>query len=141
MVIATLVAVSAIIGIHYEVLRNCLRLLPAIAHRRRRRVIVLILVIMLTHVIEIWIFGLAYYLLLQFDSFGSVTGTAAVLGVLDFVYYSAMVYTTVGFGDLFPEGPIRFMTGVEALTGLVMIGWSASFTYLEMRRDWRVGLD
>jgi hypothetical protein len=28
------------------------------------------------------------------------------------------------------------MTGLEALTGLVMITWSASFTFLEMQRDW-----
>jgi hypothetical protein len=25
---------------------------------------------------------------------------------------------------------------MEALTGLVMITWSASFTFLEMQRDW-----
>jgi hypothetical protein len=42
----------------------------------------------------------------------------------------------VGFGDLVPHGAIRFMTGMEALTGLVMITWSASFTFLEMQRDW-----
>jgi hypothetical protein len=140
-VLTTLAVVSVIIGLHYEVLRNCIRLLPAIAHRRRRRVVFLILVIMITHVAEIWIFGLAYYLLMQFDGFGVVSGAAAIQDVFDYVYFSAMVYTTVGFGDLFPDGPIRFMTGVEAVTGLVMITWSASFTFLEMQRDWRDGRD
>ena len=33
----------------------------------------------------------------------------------------------------------RLIAGVEALTGLLMIGWSASFTYLEMERFWRHG--
>jgi len=28
------------------------------------------------------------------------------------------------------------MAGVEALTGLVLITWSASYSFLEMRRDW-----
>ena len=28
------------------------------------------------------------------------------------------------------------MTGVEALAGLVMITWSASYTFLEMQRYW-----
>jgi hypothetical protein len=133
----TIVVISVIIGLHYEVLRNCIRLLPAVAHRRRQRVIFLILVIMLTHAVEIWIFGLAYLFLLQWDIFGSIEGAAQIVNVADHVYYSAMVYTTVGFGDLVPEGPIRFMTGMEALTGLVMITWSASFTFLEMQRDWR----
>ena len=47
-----------------------------------------------------------------------------------------MSYTTVGFGDVTPVGPIRFMAATEALTGLVLITWSASFTYLEMERFW-----
>jgi hypothetical protein len=44
----------------------------------------------------------------------------------------------VGFGDIVPVGPIRFMAGMEGLTGLVMITWSASYAFLEMHRDWRV---
>jgi hypothetical protein len=137
--IATVTVISVIIGLHYEVLRNCIRVLPAIASKRRQLLIVLILVIMLTHAIEIWIFGLTYMLLLKWSLFGSIEGAVAITSVIDYVYYSAMVYTTVGFGDLFPSGPIRLMTGMEALTGLVMITWSASFTFLEMQRDWRVG--
>jgi hypothetical protein len=48
-----------------------------------------------------------------------------------------MCYTTVGFGDVSPVGPIRFLAGTSALTGFVMITWSASFTFLEMERFWR----
>jgi len=139
--LTTMAAVSIIIAMHYEVLRNCIRFLPAVTQRRRRRVIILILVIMLTHAAEIWVFGIAFSVLLQWDTFGTIAGEAQISSVLDYVYYSAMVYTTVGFGDLVPTGPIRFMTGMEALTGLVMITWSASFTFLEMQRDWRVGRD
>jgi len=138
-VLTTMTVISLIIGLHYEVLRACIRLLPVIAHKRRQRVIFLILIIMLTHAVEIWFFGIAYLILMQWDAFGSIGGTVEIRSIIDYVYYSAMVYTTVGFGDLLPYGPIRFMTGMEALTGLVMITWSASFTFLEMQRDWRVG--
>ena len=140
-VLTTMAVVSVIIALHYEALRNCLRLLPTVTQRRRRRVIFLILIILFTHVAEIWIFGGAYLLLMQWEAFGSIDGRLESLNLLDYVYYSAMVYTTVGFGDLLPYGPIRFMTGMEALTGLVMITWSASFTFLEMQRDWQVGRD
>jgi hypothetical protein len=58
-------------------------------------------------------------------------------GLPDFVYFSAMTYTTVGFGDAVPIGPIRFLAGMEGLTGLAMITWSASYTFIEMQRDWR----
>jgi Ion channel len=140
-VLSTLAVISLIIAVHYEVLRNCLRFLPTLTRTRRQRVIFLILIILATHAIEIWLFGIAYFILLRHEGFGLLTGPASIVTLLDHVYYSAMVYTTVGFGDLVPEGPIRFMTGMEALTGLVMITWSASFTFLEMQRDWRVGRD
>lgn len=140
-VLTTIGVISLIIALHYEVLRNCIRFLPAVTSRRRRRVVFLILVILLTHGVEIWLFGIAYWILLRHDAFGWIDGSSELSVLIDYVYYSSMVYTTVGFGDLVPHGPIRFMSGMEALTGLVMITWSASFTFLEMQRDWRVGRD
>jgi hypothetical protein len=134
--VTTLAIIAVVIGLHYEVLRSCIRFLPAVTHRRRRRVIILILVILFTHSVEIWLFAIGYYALLRFESLGGVEGAMEMATVLDHAYYSGMVYTTVGFGDIVPTGPIRFMTGMEALTGLVMITWSASFTFLEMQRDW-----
>ncbi len=53
------------------------------------------------------------------------------------MYYSAMVYTTVGFGDQVPLGAIRMLTSAEALAGFALITWSASFTFLQMQRVWR----
>jgi len=143
--ITTLLVVSLCIGLHYEVLSNCSRYLPIVSHQRRRRVIFLILIILVTHVIEMWFFALGYYLLVQFDTLGTLSSTAIVgegaeiVSLLDYAYYSAMVYTTVGFGDVVPSGAIRLLTGMEGLTGLVMITWSASFTFLEMQRDWPPG--
>ena len=138
-VAATGVIIALVIGLHYEVLRACIRFLPRVSHRRRRRVVILIFVILITHVAEIWLFAFGYYGLLRFDAAGKLTGDVAIVTLTDHVYYSAMVYTTVGFGDVVPRGAIRFMSGMEALTGLVMITWSASFTFLQMQRDWPRG--
>jgi hypothetical protein len=134
----TLLVVMGCIGVHYEVLSHCSRYLPIVSPRRRRRVLFLIMIILLTHVVEMWLFAFGYHLLVNVWGLGSLVGGAS-LQLPDLAYYSAMVYTTVGFGDVVPSGPIRFMTGMEALTGLVMITWSASFTYLEMQRDWPPG--
>ncbi|HUG71887.1 MAG TPA: ion channel [Steroidobacteraceae bacterium] len=134
-VLATIGIIALVVFLHYETLRACIQFLPRLAHRRRRRVALLILIILATHAAEIWLFALGYYFLLAFDGLGELAGASA--GVLtDYVYYSSMVYTTVGFGEIVPRGPIRFMSGMEGLTGLVMITWSASFTFLEMQRDW-----
>ena len=132
----TIVIVLLCVGLHFEVLSNCGRFLAYVSHRRRPRVLVLILVILATHVAEIWLFALGYYVLVDIGGLGSLRGVVDVTGLPDYAYFSAVVYATVGFGDLAPTGAIRFLAGVEALTGFVMITWSASLTFLEMQRDW-----
>jgi hypothetical protein len=53
------------------------------------------------------------------------------------VYFSAVVYSTLGLGDVLPHGTMRFMVGTEALTGFLLVTWSASFTFMEMERWWK----
>ena len=132
----TVIILTLCLTMHYEVLSACNRFLPSLAHRRRPRVLVLMFTIVVVHVAEIWLFAAGYALLVGVWRLGTLGGLATP-ELADFVYFSAMSYTTVGFGDVVPVGAIRFLTGVEALTGLVMITWSASYTFLEMQHDWR----
>lgn len=132
----TLVSVCLCVALHYEVLSGCSRFLSSGIRTHRWETIVLILVILTTHVAEIWIFAFGYFFLDGSESFGRLVGVELTT-LPDYVYYSSMVYTTVGFGDIFPTGAVRFMSGMEALTGLVMITWSASFTFLIMQRFWK----
>lgn len=132
---ATLI-VSICVVVHYEVLNVCNRYLPILTHRRRRRVLILIFVVLATHIAQIWLFGLGYFVLVHGYGIGSLAGLPT-LDLPDFVYFSAATYTTLGFGDAVPVGAIRFLAGMEALTGFVMVTWSASYTFLEMQRDWR----
>jgi hypothetical protein len=130
-------AVGACVLFHYEGLTLVSRRLAR--HRDsqpRRKVLHGILAVLLLHIVEIWVFGLSFFALMHVPNAGSVTG-ADPLGLFDAVYLAAMCYTTVGFGDIAPVGPVRFLAGTSALTGFVMITWSASFTYLEMARFWR----
>jgi hypothetical protein len=52
------------------------------------------------------------------------------------MYFSVETYSSLGFGDLVPIGPVRMLAGVEALNGLLLIGWSASYAYIAMERFW-----
>lgn len=56
--------------------------------------------------------------------------------LVDSIYFSFTNYTTVGYGDIAPHGSLRFLAGVEAITGLSLITWSASFMYMEMTQFW-----
>ncbi len=133
--LATLLAVVSVVFLHYEGLYWLARRHQTGRHARRRRVLVDILAIVGLHVTEIWIFGVTIWLLLMVPGAGGMVG-AADHPLFDAVYLSAVTYTTVGFGDVMPVGPLRFLSGTEALLGLVLITWSASFTYLEMERHW-----
>jgi hypothetical protein len=43
------------------------------------------------------------------------------------LYFSAVTYTTTGYGDLVLPRDWRLVGGVEALTGILMCGWSTGF--------------
>ena len=50
------------------------------------------------------------------------------------LYFSAVTYTTTGYGDLtLPEG-WRIVGGIEALTGILMCGWSTAFFFAVVNR-------
>lgn len=129
----TTIAIVVVISIHFEVLSY----LSATHFRRqwssRYLMPIGILILIFTHIVEVWIFGLVYFILFSIGNVGSIIGKFS-FNILDCVYYSFVNYTTLGYGDLVPEGYIRFVAGTESLVGLVMITWSASFTYLEMER-------
>ena len=120
---------------HYEVMSTTSKLIYRARFPRRLRVVVVILAMLLAHVIEVWMFALTYWWLSPQMDLGTLPGVAHEDG-LAFVYYSVVTYTTLGFGDIVPTGAFRILTGTEALVGLSMITWSASFAFLEMQRDW-----
>ena len=134
-VVTTALVVIACVLLHYEGFAWLTGTLAGLhGHVRRRRILLLIFGLLALHVAEIWFFGFGYLFLVD-GKLSAVHGANG--GLLDFVYFSAVVYTTLGLGDLVPAGAIRFMVGTEALTGFVLITWSASFTFLEMRRFWK----
>jgi hypothetical protein len=130
----SLLLIALCVVIHYEVLVQLERVGRKL---RRHRWMILITVngLILAHILEIWLFGVAYYTAVQVLSLGDIV--IAREDWFDYVYFSAMVYTTVGFGDLVPTGPLRMVASTEALAGLSLITWSASFTFLQMQRIWR----
>ncbi len=133
----TLLALIAIL-LHYEVLFQLDKYLPKIAHIAPRfKVLLGVGVIFLAHVIEIWIFAVGYFVTLQFPVMGSLMGQVSGHGVLlDCAYLSFITFTTLGYGEIVAEGYLRYLMGVEALIGLILITWSASFLFIEMQKYW-----
>lgn len=49
------------------------------------------------------------------------------------VYFSAVTYTTTGYGDVVLPEAWRLVGAVEALTGILMCGWSTGFFFAVVR--------
>lgn len=135
-VLVTVLAVVLCVVAHYESLSFLSGFLRRVHLPPRPRILLLIFSILAIHVVEIWIFGGAFY----WSTVGAGSG-ALVAGhpvqFLDNIYFSAVCFTTLGLGDVVPVGAVRFLAGTEALTGFVLVTWSASFTFVEMQRFWK----
>lgn len=100
----------------------------------RRDVLLGVFGVLALHVAQIVIYGTVFWWVSQWPGGGHID-KAADIGFLSAVYMSALNYTTLGLGGgLSPVGPIRMLVAIESLAGLLMITWSASFTYHRLSR-------
>jgi hypothetical protein len=134
-ILACTLLISVTTVIHYEALRGLSRRLPALHVPNRSKLLVVIFSAFIAHALEIGVYGGALYLLVADLGAGTLEGRLG-FSLINCLYFSAETYTTLGFGDLTPVGPVRLLAGVEALNGLLLIGWTASYTYIAMERFW-----
>ncbi len=136
LIIAISLAITVVL-IHYETLRLTSASLPHLHMRPRQRILVVIFAAFFAHLVEIMLYAVAYYVIEKIASTGNIAGLP-VNSFYDYVYYSMVSYTTLGIGDFYPLDGLRMLTGSESLIGLMMITWTASFTYLSMEKFWKL---
>lgn len=78
--------------------------------------------IILLHLIEITTWALLY------------VRKAAMADLPSALYFSAVTYTTTGYGDLVLPPDWRLVGAIEALTGILMCGWSTGFFFVVVSR-------
>lgn len=135
--IVNMLVVGIVVCLHYEFLHRTNKLMPLLPERHRLRIVLGVVFALTAHAIEMWIFGITFYLMNKADEWGYLAGNFNG-SLMDCVYFSFTSYTTLGFGDIVPHGDLRFLAGLESLTGLVLITWTASFLYLRMTHDWKL---
>jgi voltage-gated potassium channel Kch len=59
---------------------------------------------------------------------------AAMPDLQSALYFSAVTYTTTGYGDLVLPQEWRLVGAIEALTGILMCGWSTGFFFAVVSR-------
>ncbi|MGH1570418.1 potassium channel family protein [Methylobacterium sp. P31] len=132
---ASVILVVSTILVLYETLRLTSEHLSELPIPPRMRILAVVLMTFIGHTVAVWIYAGAYWILVLRLGVGAFAG-APVTSFEDCLYFSVVAYTSLGFGDHFPTSHTRLLAGVEALNGLLLIGWSASFTYLAMERYW-----
>jgi hypothetical protein len=135
-IFAALTTVLVCVFIHYEVLTRASRYIPDGDRVKRSRFLLLMAAVITAHVAEIFLYAGVFYVLQEVWLIGHISGdfTGAFF---DYVYFSAITYTSLGLGDVWPHGPLRLVTAIEALNGLILVGWTVWFSYPIVRRACR----
>lgn len=75
--------------------------------------------LVLLHTAEVVLWSLVY-LVLGIDSLSSFEEST---------YFSMVTYSALGYGDVVITGPWRLLAAIQAMTGLLLFGWSAALLY------------
>lgn len=122
-------------SLQHEALLLLGRWLPRLAMPPRLRVPLLLVLLFGVHAAQVALYAVAYRALAAWGGLGQLSHGAAA-GWAGCLYFSAETFTSLGFGDVTPSGPLRLLAGLETLNGLLLIGWSASSIHLAMERYW-----
>jgi hypothetical protein len=133
-IVACVITVILCVYVHLSTLRALNdHVLPRFHRHSRTAVGTMVLVALVGHVLEIWLFSIAILIV------GSLSDRQFAeelqLDGFDAFYYSAVSYTSMGAEPLH-ESSLRILTAIEALTGLILITWTASFIFIVMQRTW-----
>ncbi|MHC1777931.1 MAG: potassium channel family protein [Lentimicrobium sp.] len=81
--------------------------------------------LMILHFTEITIWAVAYLL---------ITDIPQLSNYEQAIYFSMITYTTVGYGDITLIPRWRIMCGFEAMSGILLFGWSTAMFFSAVQR-------
>jgi hypothetical protein len=99
------------------------------SHKALPAVILTAMVLMVLHVIEIQLWALTYLFTLPGDTLDTFEKAT---------YFSFVTFTTVGYGDItLSTQDWRLLSGIEAMDGILLAGWSTALLFVVVQRSWR----
>lgn len=131
---AVLIAITVVIhalGTTYWVSHLSRKYAQAPIARMRQAIAILIktvLVVFVLHSIEIMVWAGAYQALLPLGELESFEQA---------VYFSFVTFTTLGYGDITLSEGWRLLSGIEALNGILLVGWTTALIFAVVQAIWR----
>jgi len=133
--LATSVITLLTILVHYEAIRLVHRWSGNAWGGVRLRIVGGVFALFAAHSLEIWMFAAGIFISKNYLGLGGLEG-AFDETLADYLYISVVTYAAVGYGDIWPVGFVRIMCGFEALTGILMMAWSAAYTVFRLQEIW-----
>jgi voltage-gated potassium channel len=135
LVSVVLVAITVVIhayGTHHWMRYMGYRFIGADGDFKPRKVLQAIIstavTLLMLHLVEVIIWAVAYRALNPISSLDTFEKA---------MYFSVVTFTTLGYGDItLPEHEWRIMSGIEALNGIVLVGWTTAFLFAVVQRSW-----
>jgi hypothetical protein len=81
-----------------------------------------VLIMYVIAIMEVLIWGAAYL------------ASDAIEGFEKAIYFSAVTFTTLGYGDVVLDGSRRLLSSLEAINGIIMFGWSTAIVIAAVQR-------
>ncbi len=134
----SILVVAAVVLLHFEGLTAINRFALQGPVLSRLHLLTAIVFILMLHLTEICIFSAGMYVAHHVFHLGDFMG-AREFALIDYFHFSAETFTTVGYGDLYPVGPLRILSSLESLTGVLLVAWSGAFSYFTVQRLWDAG--
>lgn len=127
-------AVLACVALHLGVLTALWRYaMPELKPLHQAAVGVMVLLCVVAHLVEILVFAAAIIAIASVDE--DAIHKDPSWAHFEAFFHSAVTYTSLG-GATPVSRPLRVLTAIEALTGLILITWTASYLFLVMQRSW-----
>jgi voltage-gated potassium channel Kch len=86
------------------------------------------LVVFVLHTLEIVIWAAAYLALVPSSELASFE---------EAVYFSFVTFTTLGYGDISLSEGYRLLSGIEALNGIILVGWTTAMIFSVVQHIWQ----
>jgi len=87
-----------------------------------------VLALLILHTVEIVVWAYAFLLMVPA---GELTTFEEA------VYFSFVTFTTLGYGDITLSAPWRLLSGIEALNGIMLVGWTTAMVFAVVQRTWQ----
>ena len=132
---AVLIAITVIIhgvGTTYLVRYLAQKFLDARGHWDSQYAMVAVIaaaiVLVLLHVLEIIVWAGVYMALVPAGELADLEAA---------VYFSFVTFTTLGYGDITLSEGWRLLSGIQALNGILLVGWSTALMFAVVQKSWQ----